>query len=114
MIDFENDKKIFFSIKEVADHFDVNVSLLRYWEEEFKEIRPRKTKGGTRQYTREDIEQISVVYYLVKEKGLTLDGARQVLSTKKDEETRRQEVLRKLENIKKELTDLKDAFGETV
>ncbi|MFV0467371.1 MAG: MerR family transcriptional regulator [Dysgonomonas sp.] len=112
MIDFENDKKLYYSIKEVAAHFGVNESLLRFWETEFKEIKPRKTQGGTRQYTREDIEQIAIVYHLVKEKGLKLDGAKQVLGTKKDEETRRQEILRKLENIRKELNSLRDAFDE--
>lgn len=113
MINFENDKKLYYSIKEVAAHFSVNESLLRFWETEFKEIKPRKTQGRTRQYTREDIEQIAIVYHLVKEKGLKLDGAKQVLSTKKDEETRRQEILRKLENIRQELSSLRDAFDET-
>lgn len=112
MIDFENEKKMYFSIKEVASHFGVNVSLLRFWEDEFKEINPKKTSGGTRQYTREDIDQIAIIYHLVKEKGLKLDGAKQVLSTKKGEEERKQEVLNKLVGIKKELNNLKDAFGE--
>lgn len=111
MIDFNDSKRLYYNIKDVAAHFKVNESLLRFWETEFKEIKPRKTTGGSRQYTKEDIEQISIIYHLVKERGLTLDGARQILRTKKDEETRRQEILRKLEHIRKELNDLKDAFG---
>ena len=77
-----NNKRLFYTIQEVADHFAVNVSLLRFWEKEFDNIRPKKTAGGTRQFTREDIQQVEVVYHLVKEKGMTLDGARQNLKTK--------------------------------
>lgn len=109
-IDFGSSKKLFYSIKEVAAHFDVNESLLRFWESEFKEIKPRKTDGGSRQYTQEDIETIELIYSLVKERGMTLEGARQTLKIKKDEETRRVDVLRRLENLKKELTDLKNAL----
>lgn len=112
MIDFNNSKKIFYSIKEVAAHFGVNESLLRYWETEFKEINPRKTQGGTRQYTKEDIEAIELVYFLVKEKGLTLEGARLALKANKNAEIRRLEVLRSLEEIKKELNDLLDGIGD--
>lgn len=107
MIDLENSKKIYFSIKEVASHFGVNESLLRFWESEFKEIKPKKTPGGVRQYTRKDIEIIALVYSLVKEKGLTLEGARQTMRVSKDDEMRRLEVIGKLEKIKKELNELR-------
>jgi len=96
-----NKQRLFYSIQEVADHFAVNVSLLRYWEKEFDNIRPKKTAGGTRQYTREDILQVEMVYHLVKEKGMTLEGARQTLQTKKDEVTRRTEAVARLREIKK-------------
>ncbi|NDW18522.1 MerR family transcriptional regulator [Dysgonomonas sp. 216] len=112
MIDFEKNKKLYYSIKEVASHFNVKESLLRYWEKEFAEISPRKTEGGTRQYTKDDIDQITVIHYLVKEKGMTLDGARQKLRTKKDEEIRRQQIISNLENIKKELDELKQSFDD--
>lgn len=111
-IDLENSKKLYFSLKEVAAHFDVNVSLLRFWETEFDIINPRKTAGGTRQYTREDIANIQLVYHLVKEKGLTLQGARQVLAKKYDETEQVTLVIRKLEGIKAELNDLKKMFDE--
>lgn len=110
MIDFSNSKKLYFTIKEVAGHFGVNESLLRFWETEFKEIKPRKTPGGVRQYTREDIEAIELVHSLVKIRGLTLEGARQTLRLKKDEESRRIELIHKLEDIKKELNDLKEGL----
>lgn len=107
-----NTKRLFYSIQEVADHFAVNVSLLRFWEKEFDNINPKKTPGGTRQYTREDIQQVEIVYHLVKEKGMTLEGARQTLKTKKDEETKRVEALARLKEIKKELLDLEAEFDQ--
>ena len=67
-----NEKRLYYSIQEVADHFAVNISLLRFWEQEFENIRPKKTSGGTRQYTKDDIQQIEMVYHLVKEKKMTL------------------------------------------
>jgi len=107
-----NDKRLFYSIQEVADHFAVNVSLLRFWEKEFENISPRKTAGGTRQYTREDVQQLEIVYHLVKEKGMTLDGARQKLKSKKDDETKRVEAVSKLMEIKKELQLLEGEFNQ--
>ena len=106
-----NDKRLFYSIQEVANHFAVNVSLLRFWEKEFENINPKKTVGGTRQFTREDIQQVEVVFHLVKEKGMTLEGARKLLKTKKDDETKRIEVLERLTDIKKELLDLEEEFN---
>lgn len=105
------DNRLFYSIQEVADHFAVNVSLLRFWEKEFENINPKKTAGGTRQYTREDIQQLEIVYHLVKEKGMTLEGARQTLKSKKDEEEKRVEVLSRLTEIKKELLSLETEFN---
>ena len=105
-----NDKRLFYTIQEVADHFAVNVSLLRFWEKEFDNIRPKKTAGGTRQFTREDIQQVEIVYHLVKEKGMTLDGDRQTLKTKKDDETKRVEAIARLTEIKKELLLLEEQF----
>jgi len=107
-----NEKRLFYSIQEVADHFAVNVSLLRFWEKEFENITPRKTAGGTRQYTREDVHQLEIVYHLVKEKGMTLDGARQTLKSKKDDETKRVEAVSKLTEIKKELLLLEEEFNQ--
>jgi DNA-binding transcriptional MerR regulator len=107
-----DEKRLFYSIQEVADHFAVNVSLLRFWEKEFENIRPRKTAGGTRQYTREDIQQVEIVYHLVKEKGMTLEGARQTLKSKKDDEAKRAEAISRLMEIKKELLLLEEEFDQ--
>lgn len=103
-------KRIFYSIQDVAEHFAVNVSLLRFWEKEFPHIKPKKTKGGTRQYTKEDIMEIAIVYRLVKEKGLTLDGARQALKNNKSVEDVRIETLSRLNSLKKELIELEKEF----
>lgn len=72
----------------------------------------KKTAGGTRQFTREDIQQVEIVYHLVKEKGMTLEGARQSLKTKKDDETKRVEALARLTDIKKELLELEEEFDK--
>lgn len=105
-----SDKRLYYSIQEVADHFAVNVSLLRYWEKEFENIRPKKTAGGTRQYTKEDIQQIEIVYHLVKEKGMTIEGARQTLNSKKDDEEKRVEAVARLHEIRKELASIEEEF----
>ncbi len=104
-------QRLFYSIQEVADHFAVNVSLLRFWEKEFDNINPKKTKGGTRQYTKKDVQEIEVVYSLVRDKGLTLEGARQVLKTNKTELDRRVEALDRLQKVKKELLSLEEEFN---
>ncbi len=110
-INFE-DKRIFYSISEVANHFAVNLSLLRFWEKEFDNIKPKKTNAGTRQYTKDDINEIAVIYRLTKEKGLTLEGARQALKTNKTDEELRINALNRLVFIKKELRLLVEEFDK--
>ncbi|MDR1742686.1 MAG: MerR family transcriptional regulator [Dysgonamonadaceae bacterium] len=105
-----DDKRLFYSIQEVAAHFAVNVSLLRFWEKEFDNINPKKTAGGTRQYTKDDVHQVEIIYRLVKEKGLTLEGARQTLKARKDDETKRIEALERLKEIRNDLVSLEDEF----
>jgi len=104
--------KILYSIREVADMFQVNASLLRYWEKEFDSIRPYKSEKGTRQYREEDIEAIRLVYHLVKEKGLTLGGAKQKLKENKESVIQTEEIVRRLKSIRSELSDLKDEINE--
>jgi DNA-binding transcriptional MerR regulator len=105
-------EKIYYSIKEVAELFGVNQSLLRYWEKEFSFIHPSKTAKGTRQYKKEDIEAIRLVYYLVKEKGLTLAGAKQKLKENKDTVIQTEEIVSHLKTIRNELTALKAELDE--
>jgi DNA-binding transcriptional MerR regulator len=105
-------EKIFYSIKEVADMFNVNQSLLRYWEKEFSFINPSKTAKGTRQYKKEDIENIRLIHYLVKEKKLTLAGAKQKLKENKEAVIQTAAIVNHLKNIKSELMALKIEFDE--
>ena len=110
-INFESNR-LYYSIQEVAEHFAVNVSLLRFWEKEFSNIKPRKTKGGTRQYTKDDIKEVAIVYRLVREKGFTLDGARQELKNNKTAEDIRIETLSRLNSLRKELIELEEEFDK--
>jgi len=108
-INFE-DKRLYYSIQEVADHFAENVSLVRFWEKVFENINPKKTKSGTRQYTKADVMEIAIVYRLVKEKGLTLEGARQALKINKSDEELRIEALSRLQKVKIELLKMEKEF----
>ncbi|MEG1546937.1 MAG: MerR family transcriptional regulator [Bacteroides sp.] len=99
--------KLYYSIGEVAEMFGVNESLLRYWEKEFSSINPKKNSKGTRQYRKEDLESIRLIYHLVKEKGLTLQGARQRLKDNKENSVQSMEVIARLNTIKKELLDIR-------
>ena len=103
-------KKLFYSISEVAKMFGVTEPTLRYWEKEFATIRPSKTPKGTRQYKDEDIEAIRLVHYLVKEKGLTLAGAKQKLKENKGTEINTEEIVRRLKTAREELILLKNEF----
>lgn len=102
--------KLFYSISEVAQMFDVNESTLRFWEKEFDIIHPRKTEKGTRYYKQEDIDAVRLVYHLVKERGLTLAGARQKLKNNKEATVRQEEIVNRLKQIKEELSQIKKAF----
>ena len=102
--------KLFYSISEVAQMFDVNESTLRFWEKEFDIIHPRKTEKGTRYYKQEDIDAVRLVYHLVKERGPTLAGARQKLKNNKEATVRQEEIVNRLKQIKEELTQIKKAF----
>lgn len=100
--------KIYYSISELSEHFGVAQSLLRYWEKEFDKINPKRNKKGTRFYSKQDLEQIKLVYHLVKEQGHTLEGARQKLKRSKKKVEVRVEVKDRLEKIKADLTALRD------
>ena len=103
----EKDLKIYYSISEVAQMFGVNESLLRYWEKEFPFISPKKAGGNIRQYRKEDIDNIKLVYHLVKEKGMTLAGAKQRLKQNKEVTARNAEIVERLKAIKKELLSMR-------
>lgn len=101
--------KLYYSIGEVAKAFNVNASLIRYWEQEFPIIKPKKNKKGNRYFTPEDIKNLKIIYHLLKEKGYTLDGARIALTTNsKISETIT--MIDRLEFVKAELQKLKESL----
>lgn len=103
--------KLYYSIGEVARAFDVNTSLIRYWEQEFPIIKPKKNKKGNRYFTPDDIKNLKIIYHLVKEKGYTLDGAKIALTTNsRISET--VTLIDRLEFVKAELMKLKDSLTE--
>ena len=105
------DLKLYYSISEVARMFDVNESLLRCWEKEFPTIiTPKKAGGNIRQYRKEDIENIRLVYHLVKEKGMTLQGAKQRLKVNKERTVQTAEVVERLKQIREELVKLRKSL----
>ena len=100
--------KRYYSIGEVAEMFAVNASLLRHWETEFDTIRPKKNRKGERQYTQKDVETIRLIYGLVKDKGFTLQGAKDFMKTKNQQEAEKGAVIESLEKLKGFLTDLRN------
>ena len=103
--------KLYYSIGEVATAFDVNASLIRFWEKEFEIIQPKKNAKGNRLFTKDDIQCFKNIYYLVKIKGYTLDGAKQAIGKKGVVKTKDEiDVVKRLENIKDELIKLKMSF----
>ena len=101
-------EKRYYRIGEIAKAFNVNPSLLRFWEKEFKEIQPRKKEGGARKYTPDDVNTLQKIYYLLKEKGLTIEGVKKQLKLKNLTEDRNLELIQKLEQLKSDLVQLRE------
>lgn len=108
----EDSRKLFYSIGEVAAMFGVNESLLRFWEKEFDTIKPKKNAKGTRSYKKEDIEDIRQIYFLVKEKGMTLIGAKKLIKEDRKGVTAQIELVNRLNIVKAELQRFKDELGQ--
>lgn len=103
-----SEDKIYFSIGEVAAMFDVNTSLIRFWEKEFDILKPAKNKKGNRLFTRKDVENLKLIYHLVKERGYTLDGAKKKLADNKDDVVRDSEIVESLQKIRAFLMEIND------
>ena len=103
-------EKLFYSIGEVSEMFDVNASLIRFWEKEFDIIKPKKNAKGNRLFTAKDINNFKVIFHLVKEQKLTLDGARKKLKENKDNADHSMEVAEKLKSIRSQLVAIKEAL----
>lgn len=105
-------KKLYYKIGEVAKMFDVKPSLIRYWENEFDFISPRKTAKGTRMFTHEDVEHFEIVYYLVKEKGMTIQGTREYFKKNYDKASlNRMEAINTLKKVKDFLEEIKEVLS---
>ena len=96
-------EKRYYSISEVADMFKVNQSHLRFLERQFPQLSPKRNAKGTRFYTKDDIQVIRQIFFLVNEQGLKLEGARKKLGEKKDQVAKQQEIAERLRRVKKEL-----------
>jgi DNA-binding transcriptional MerR regulator len=101
--------KIYYSMGEVAEMFDVNQSLIRHWESKFDCLRPHKNKRGNRMFTADDVEKLKQIYHLVKERGMTLEGARKVMRGASGKELAREtELLERLQRIRSALVEVRE------
>ena len=101
-------EKLYYSIGEVADMFNVNISLIRYWEKEFDIIKPKKNKKGNRFFTQKDIDNFHIIFYLVKERGMTLKGVKKKLRENKEDTNNNFEVIKSLKEIRELLLEIKE------
>ncbi|MCG8385882.1 MAG: MerR family transcriptional regulator [Cytophagales bacterium] len=101
-------EKKYYAIGEVADMFNVATSLIRFWESEFDVIRPKKNRKGNRQFTKEDIENVRLIYHLVKERGFTLQGAKDMLKNDNGAIKDKMEIIVSLNNVKQFLLELRN------
>lgn len=101
-------EKRYYGIGEVARAFDVNTSLIRFWEKEFDVLQPKKNAKGNRKFTPKDIRNLELIYHLVKERGFTLEGAKLHLKENRQQTMDTYEIIRKLERVKAELIKIKE------
>ncbi|TNF25647.1 MAG: MerR family transcriptional regulator [Bacteroidetes bacterium] len=100
--------KLYYSIGEVAKMFDVNSSLIRYWENEFEILKPKKNAKGNRLFTQQDVDNLKVIYHLVKERGFTLDGAKKKLRENREDTVQNEEIVERLKEIRSFLVELRN------
>jgi len=105
-------EKIYYSVGEVSEMFGLNPSHIRYWEQQFEALKPFKNKKGNRLFTKEDIETIRLINHLVKERGLTIKGARQKLKENREDTLNNYEIVKRLQDIKEELTVIRDNLNQ--
>ncbi|MCH2214944.1 MAG: MerR family transcriptional regulator [Flavobacteriales bacterium] len=103
-------EKLYYSMGEVSQMFDVNASLIRFWEKEFDIIKPKKNKKGNRLFTKQDVENLQIIYHLVKERGYTLQGAKDKLKDNKNDVAENVEMVKRLENLREFLLELKKSL----
>lgn len=103
-------EKKYFSIGEVATQLNVSTSLIRFWENEFDAIKPKKNRKGNRQFTKEDIDSVKLIYHLVKEKGYTLQGAKDMLKNNHASIQDRLKLIDSLREIRSFLVEMKNSL----
>jgi len=101
-------EKRYYSIGEVAKAFDVNTSTIRFWEQNFEILKPKKNAKGNRKFTPKDIENLKRIYHLVKERGFTLDGAKKQLKLEHSNQLSTLDIIQELEHVKEELLKIKN------
>src|SRR6476661_3694362 len=101
-------EKLYYSIGEVAELFNVAPSLIRFWESEFDIIKPKKNRKGNRQFTREDINSVRTIYHLVKEKGFTLQGAKEMLRNDSQSVKDKMDLIDSLRRVRSFMIELRD------
>ncbi len=106
-------ERVFYSVGEVAELFNVNPSLIRYWDKQFTTLAPTKNKKGNRLFTPVDLEHFRLIYHLVKEKGMTIKGARQLLKDNRDGVSKSFEVVKQLIDIKEQLIAIRDELPQS-
>jgi DNA-binding transcriptional MerR regulator len=104
--------RLYYRMGEVADIFGVNVSLIRYYEKEFDIIKPHRNKKGNRQFTQQDVDNFHKIFYLVKEKGYTIDGAKAKLNEGNKDGGDNAKVIESLRHMKRFLLELRNELGE--
>lgn len=104
--------KLLYSMGEVAEMLDVNPSLVRYWESKFDCIKPHKNKKGNRMFTPSDVENLKIIYHLVKEKGMTLEGANRTMKRRGGKVKHEVSILERLQNIRAMLVEVRESLGD--
>ncbi|MCJ7819638.1 MAG: MerR family transcriptional regulator [Bacteroidales bacterium] len=101
-------EKLYYQIGEVSEMFSEPVSTIRFWENEFEILRPKKNNKGNRLFMQEDIKNLKLIHHLLREKGMTIEGARKYLKNNREDADYRQEIADNLRNIRDMLLDIKD------
>ncbi|NND77131.1 MAG: MerR family transcriptional regulator [Flavobacteriales bacterium] len=101
-------EKLYYSIGEIAEMLNVNTSLIRFWEKEFDAISPKKNKKGNRMFSRDDVQNLKLIYHLVKEKGYTLQGAQSSLKDRKNGAIQEMEAIERLQKVRSFLLEIKE------
>ena len=100
--------KIYYSISEVAKYLNVNSSLIRFWEKEFEIIKPKKNSRGNRVFTKNDLDNLSLIHHLLKEKKYTIKGAKKRIRENKEGVNKNFEIIKNLQNIRGKLSQIRD------